>query len=534
MRPSVPPQSKLVLGFIVFSLLSGPRGARADGKPRSFVPSGYACAWHDEFGGAVGEGQPPADVDEASWTFQELAVNNEAQAYTTRQCRTRPDSWNTCVADGRLTLRARREESAIDCAAPNADCAPHFGQRFHATAPYTSARLMTKHKVHFPDGYLEFRVRLPEAERAGPPESGLWPAVWLLGENINEGPPPGDVKWPACGEIDIMEWQTSGGVSKQGWNAIWLGPGGTNACTVWPQGGNAACGPCPTTGGECVGSVTVGARHEVTGWTGFDHHGWHTYGFKWENTGSDATDQMIYFIDGVKMGVVHLGAELHAFKKDMFLTINLALGGMLGGPIQITDWERASLDVDYVRWYRKGDVRRLRAREAQGAMMNRPLVRQLLLVALLVPSVGGCAKKKAAVDPVERGRVAYAKYCATCHGVQANGYIADNAPSLRTTTFLSSASDWFLRDGIGRGRPGTAMAGYGRSLGGPLGPEDVNGIIAFLRVGGPPRVELLARPAAVTPRPARSTTRRSARAATAHRRSGAAPSTSRTRSSSRR
>jgi mono/diheme cytochrome c family protein/rhodanese-related sulfurtransferase len=128
--------------------------------------------------------------------------------------------------------------------------------------------------------------------------------------------------------------------------------------------------------------------------------------------------------------------------------------------------------------------------------MNRPLVSRLLFVALFIAAVGGCAKKKAAVDPVERGRVAYAKYCATCHGVQANGYVADNAPSLRTTTFLSSATDWFVRDGIVRGRPGTAMAAYGRSLGGPLGPEDVNGIIAFLRVGGPPRVELLARPAA--------------------------------------
>ncbi len=352
MRPSVRRLSKLVLAAILLSLVSGPVGARAEGKPRAFVPPGYACAWHDEFGGEVGQGQPSADVDEASWTFQELAVNNEAQVYTTRQCRTRPDSWNTCVADGQLTLRARME--AVDCAAPNADCAPHFGQKFHAKARYTSARLMTKHKVHFSDGYIEFRVRLPEAERAGPPESGLWPAVWLLGENITEGPPPGDVKWPACGEVDIMEWQSAGGVSKQGWNAIWLGPGGTNACSVWPQGGNAACGPCATAGGACVGAVTVGARHQMTGWTGFDHHAWHTYGFKWENTSSDAADQMIYLIDGVTMGVVHLGAEQQAFKKDMFLTINLALGGMLGGPIQITDWERATLDVDYVRWYRKG------------------------------------------------------------------------------------------------------------------------------------------------------------------------------------
>ena len=63
---------------------------------------------------------------------------------------------------------------------------------------------------------------------------------------------------------------------------------------------------------------------------------------------------MTYFIDGKQMGILHLGAEQHAFKRAMFLTINLAVGGTLGGPIQITDWSRAHLDVDYVRWYRKG------------------------------------------------------------------------------------------------------------------------------------------------------------------------------------
>src|SRR5437868_11327019 len=59
---------------------------------------------------------------------------------------------------------------------------------------------------------------------------------------------------------------------------------------------------------------------------------------------------------------------------------------------------------------------------------------------------------------VQQGHVAYAKYCATCHGEFASGYVADNAPSLRSPTFLSTASDDFLRAGITRGRPGTAMA----------------------------------------------------------------------------
>jgi beta-glucanase (GH16 family) len=317
-----------------------------DARAASFVPPGYACVWHEEFGGELGKGQPRAKIDDASWTFQELDVNGEQQVYTTKQCTDRPDDWNSCVEDGRLRIRPRAE--AVDCARDAGVCAPHFTEKFHARANYTSARLMSKHKVHFPDGYLEFRVKLPQADRPGPPESGLWPAVWMLGENITEGPPPGDTKWPGCGEVDVMEWSSAGGASKQGWNVLWAGPGGVNACSKWPQGGNAACGPCPRAGGQCVGTVQAGDRYQWTGWPGFDHHAWHTYGLDWN------ADQMTFLIDGAKTAVFHLGPEQAAFKRDMFLTINLALGGQLGGPIEVTDWDQSHMDIDYLRWYRKG------------------------------------------------------------------------------------------------------------------------------------------------------------------------------------
>jgi beta-glucanase (GH16 family) len=343
----------IVSGVVVAGLTAEPRRAPAhvpQGPRRPLPPAGYVCVWHDEFGGGVGRGQPRAKVDEASWTFQELDVNGEKQVYTTKQCTDRAD-WNTCVEDGRLRIRGREEE--IDCARDGV-CAPHFDQKFHATARYSSARLMSKHKVHFADGYVEFRVRLPQAERPGPPESGMWPAVWMLGDDIAEGPAPGDVKWPGCGEVDIMEWFSAGGLSHQSWNFIWAAPGGIGACSISPGGGSPACGPCPTSTGECVGTFETNGKYQMTGWPGFDHHDWHVYGLLWENAGDDANDQMTVFIDGVKMGVLRLGAEQRAFKKDMFLTINLALGGMLGGPIQITDWEHTTLDVDYLRWYRKG------------------------------------------------------------------------------------------------------------------------------------------------------------------------------------
>ena len=96
----------------------------------------------------------------------------------------------------------------------------------------------------------------------------------------------------------------------------------------------------------------------------------------------------------------------------------------------------------------------------------------------------------AAVDPalVRAGRVVYTKYCALCHGVNAEGYAADNAPSLVSRTFLESATDEFLRSSIENGRPGTAMAGYGAAIGGPLGQPQVDALIALLRSRGVPHL----------------------------------------------
>ena len=88
-------------------------------------------------------------------------------------------------------------------------------------------------------------------------------------------------------------------------------------------------------------------------------------------------------------------------------------------------------------------------------------------------------------QPVALGAQLYGKYCALCHGEHAEGYKADNAPSLVNPEFLVSASDEFVRTAIGRGRPGTAMAGYAKAIGGPLDDASVRAIVAFLRKDAP-------------------------------------------------
>jgi cytochrome c oxidase cbb3-type subunit 3/ubiquinol-cytochrome c reductase cytochrome c subunit len=107
--------------------------------------------------------------------------------------------------------------------------------------------------------------------------------------------------------------------------------------------------------------------------------------------------------------------------------------------------------------------------------------------------VGACVRRPAPPEPVvEKGRHLYARYCATCHGPAANGYVADNAPSLRSPTFLASATTTFLKAAIVRGRPGTSMGAYGRALAGPLDAADVDALVAFLRDGGPRQADLAA------------------------------------------
>jgi cytochrome c oxidase cbb3-type subunit 3 len=118
---------------------------------------------------------------------------------------------------------------------------------------------------------------------------------------------------------------------------------------------------------------------------------------------------------------------------------------------------------------------------------------QAALFGTLLFVVGACARRPPAPEAaVETGRHLYARYCATCHGPAGNGYAADNAPSLRSPTFLASATTAFLRAAIVRGRPGTSMGAYGRELAGPLDAADVDALIAFLRDGGPAAVSLSA------------------------------------------
>jgi beta-glucanase (GH16 family) len=126
----------------------------------------WRLVWSDEFSDGP-------NVDTAKWTFETGGNgfgNNELEYYTGRPA-------NAVVRGGNLVIRALRED---------------YTGKQGITRHYTSARLKTQEKFSQKYGRFEARIKIPYGQ-------GLWPAFWMLGDDIKK------VGWPACGEIDIME-----------------------------------------------------------------------------------------------------------------------------------------------------------------------------------------------------------------------------------------------------------------------------------------------------------------------------------------
>lgn len=139
--------------------------------PTSPPRDGYQLVWSDEFD----RDGPP---DPTKWTFETGFVrNDEAQWYQPENAR---------VENGRLVIEARRERRRN----------PHFEpgsgdwRREREFAEYTSASLTTRGLHAWRYGRFEMRARIPV-------RAGAWPAFWTVGESG---------RWPASGEIDIMEY----------------------------------------------------------------------------------------------------------------------------------------------------------------------------------------------------------------------------------------------------------------------------------------------------------------------------------------
>jgi beta-glucanase (GH16 family) len=246
--------------------------------------SGWRLTWHDEF-----ERKGVNLPDPSKWEIEIGGGgwgNNELEYYTRR-------IENSREKKGRLTITAIKEDYSGDDGVKRS---------------YTSARLKTK--THFSQAYgrFEARIKLPGGK-------GIWPAFWLLGDDIGKN------GWPSSGEIDIMES---------------IGDATTVYGTLHGPGYSGESG--------------LHGKYVLTGRKKIQDH-FHLFAIEWE------PETIRFFVDDVMYATktardVPPNAKW-VFDHPFYIILNLAVGGNWpGSPDKNTVFPQTML-VDYVRVYER-------------------------------------------------------------------------------------------------------------------------------------------------------------------------------------
>jgi len=316
----------------------------------TYVPEGYGCIWHDEFDG-VNCNENGCELNQQYWQFQNLNVNNEEMLYTKRQCTDYPDEYNYCIRDGVFSIHARDEGKPVRC--DDVNCADDYGWPCESGTGcadreerYTSGRVMTKNKFEAKYGYVEVAFRLPFS-RQGNSRSGLWPAFWMLDATINEGPGscgggPLDRScenaWPVAGELDILE-HVSATPDLLFHNVHW--DPGVNG----PGWDHRSCDIRPIE----VCSENMGWGGQVDRGFAIDWRDWNVIGIEWQ-------ENLIKWTLNGKVNATMDTTGEEELNRAMFPIMNLAVGGAMGGEVDIQDWTDAFLEFAYIRWYQQGAI----------------------------------------------------------------------------------------------------------------------------------------------------------------------------------
>ncbi|MEQ8550046.1 MAG: sulfatase-like hydrolase/transferase [Cyclobacteriaceae bacterium] len=142
-------------------------------------PEGYDLIWADEFN----YGEKPSAK---KWKFEQGFVRNqELQWYT---------SDNAKIENGLLIIEAKQESVVNKNYVPK----DRDWRKNRPEADYTSSCIKSRDQFSFQYGIIEVKAKIDTS-------MGLWPAIWLLGS---------ERKWPACGEIDMMEFYRHEGDAK--------------------------------------------------------------------------------------------------------------------------------------------------------------------------------------------------------------------------------------------------------------------------------------------------------------------------------
>jgi beta-glucanase (GH16 family) len=273
-----------ILGFLFLSTASSTLAQQAPS-----ASSQWTLSWNDEFSG--GRGSAP---DRSKWVIETGGDgwgNNELEYYTNRV-------ENVQVNDGKLVITARREG---------------YSDSQGVFRGYTSARLKTAGKFSQRYGRFEARIKLPEGQ-------GIWPAFWMLGDDV------GKVEWPGCGEIDIMEnigkepSMVHGTIHGPGYS----GDKGISSAYSLPDGKKFA-------------------------------DDFHVFAAEWE------PDAIRFYVDD-KLYATRTPADLPSgtkwvFDHPFFLLLNLAVGGNWPGDPDVHTKFPQTMLVDYVRVYKTKDAK---------------------------------------------------------------------------------------------------------------------------------------------------------------------------------
>jgi beta-glucanase (GH16 family) len=278
--------SRLSRTFVVAAVLAL-AAAGAGTAVVARAPSAHAATltWSDDFTGPAGSAPDGSkwahDVGGGGWGNQEL------EYYTTSTSNAALDG------NGHLVITARRENPAgYGC--------------WYGSCQYTSARLLTSGRFTQAYGRFEASIKIPRGQ-------GMWPAFWMLGDNI------GSVGWPNSGEIDVME-------------NIGREPGTVHGSLHGPgySGGNPLTGSYTLPGGAALAD------------------NFHRYTVDW------APDSISFSIDGIQYER-HVPADTNGnpwvFNHPFFILLNVAVGGTWpGSPDGSTSFPQQMV-VDYVHVY---------------------------------------------------------------------------------------------------------------------------------------------------------------------------------------
>ncbi|MGH7439106.1 MAG: glycoside hydrolase family 16 protein [Polyangiaceae bacterium] len=266
---------------------SGASDGGAGGSSTDASLAGWTLTWSDEFNGPNGTA-----VDPSKWTHDVGGTgwgNQEFEYYTN-------GSQNAVQQDGYLVVTATPQgASQYTCSYPS-----------NGPCKYTSARLKTEGLFSQQYGRFEARAQMPTGK-------GLWPAIWMLGNDI------GTVGWPKCGEIDFME--TVGTDINRNHGTLHMpnnyGPSGTY-------------------------SLPGGASYA---------DGFHTFAIEWDPS------SVKFFVDDnlyeTQSSSVPSGDTWEFSGQPFFLIINVAVGGQWPGSPDSTSTFPQTLKVDWVRVYEK-------------------------------------------------------------------------------------------------------------------------------------------------------------------------------------